>query len=70
MFASLSSLGSAQRLVLFGWSAFVAGFVILGLIAAVAKPRWWGADKPIGWFEVALAGGLGFLPLLANILGH
>jgi hypothetical protein len=68
LFASLSSLGPGQRLLLFGWSALVAGFVIVGLIAAVTKPRWWGADKPIGWFEVALIGGLGFIPLISNAL--
>ena len=69
LFGALSSLDAVQRAVLFGWSGFVAAVTLTGVIAAVVKPSWWGRDGKLGWFEVGVVGGLGFLPLIVNTFG-
>ena len=66
LLAAISSLGASQRLVLFAWSTLVVVFVVVALAAACVKPRWWGPDGFVGWFELAVVGGLGLLPLIAN----
>jgi len=49
------------------FSALNAAAILVGLVAAVRKPRWW-TRLGLRWFDVIICGAIGFLPLVSYSL--